>query len=55
MKKNVLWKYDHELGIAFFCPACKVFICTGLGPCPKCKQELNWDVKDKYEGEIKWD
>ena len=25
--KNVLWKYDNELGIAYFCPNCKVFLC----------------------------
>jgi hypothetical protein len=25
--KNILWKYDNELGIAYFCPNCKVFLC----------------------------
>lgn len=55
MKKNVLWKYDSELGIAFFCPACKVFICTGSGPCPKCGQELNWDDKNEYKGSVERD
>ncbi len=25
--KNILWKFDSELGIAYFCPGCKKFLC----------------------------
>ena len=52
---NVLWKYDNELGIAFFCPNCKTFVCSGAGPCHKCGQELDWNNKKEYKGPVKWD
>jgi len=53
MIRNVLWKYDSELGIAYFCPSCKTFVCS-LGKCQKCGQDLNWDEKDEYKGKVKW-
>ena len=35
---KALWKEDKELGIAYFCPKCKTFICTDY--CYKCKKKL---------------
>lgn len=52
--KNILWKYDSELGIAFFCPNCKNFLCSEVKKCT-CGQEINWKEKDKYKGPVKWD
>lgn len=54
MKKNILWKYDSELGYAYFCPSCKVFICSHEEKCDKCGEKLNWDNKDEYKGKVKW-
>jgi hypothetical protein len=54
MVKNVLWKYDSVLGIAFFCPTCKTFVCGGE-KCNKCGQKLNWNNKDKYSGKVNWE
>ncbi|MFA6941444.1 MAG: hypothetical protein WCQ54_10800 [Clostridiaceae bacterium] len=54
MKQPVLWKYDSELGIAYFCPNCKNFICSGHN-CQKCEQELDWDNKVQYKGKFKWE
>jgi len=54
MKKNILWKYDNDLGIAYFCPKCKVFTCSHGDECNKCGQELEWNNKDEYEGRVKW-
>lgn len=54
MVKNILWKYDKELGVAFACPQCKLFICGNEAVC-KCGQELDWNNKDEYRGRIKWD
>lgn len=51
--KSILWKYDSELGIAFFCPECKTFICGGK-TCSKCGQELDWSNKVQYKGRVKW-
>lgn len=53
--KPILWKYDKELGIAYFCPHCKVFQCSGQGPCDKCGGKINWDKEEKYEGRVKWE
>ena len=36
---KALWKEDSELGIAYFCPKCKGFICTSY--CYKCKEKIN--------------
>lgn len=58
MKKGVLKKNDSILGIAFFCPNCKVFVCGGKGledKCHKCGQELDWDNKVPYKGRVKWE
>ena len=49
---KALWKEDKELGIAYFCPKCKTFICTNY--CYKCKQEVDTDNAEKYEGRVKW-
>lgn len=55
-KKNVLWKYDKELGIAYFCPVCKTFIC--IDKCRNCGTEVNWsdtgNPKYEYKGKVKW-
>lgn len=53
MVKNILWKYDQELGIAYFCPNCKKFLCGHEERC-ECGQEINWDSKDEYKGPVKW-
>ena len=52
--KALLWKYDQELGIAYFCPSCKTFICSH-GLCRKCGQEINWDETIEYKGKVNWD
>lgn len=49
---KALWKYDNELGIAYFCPKCKTFICKGH--CYKCKIEIDIDNAEKYDGRVKW-
>jgi len=48
LKTNILWKYDNELGIAFYCPNCKKFICAGQ-KCEHCRQSLNWNKKDRFK------
>ena len=49
---KALWKEDKELGIAYFCPKCKTFICTDY--CYKCKKKIDTDNAQKYEGRVKW-
>lgn len=53
MPRNILWKYDSVLGIAYFCPKCKLFLCDSEKSC-ECGQEINWSKKDKYKGKVKW-
>lgn len=53
MVKNILWKYDSELGWAYFCPNCKKFLCGHEKKC-ECGQEINWDNKVEYRGKVKW-
>lgn len=36
---EALWKYDSELGIAYFCPRCKTFICSDT--CYKCRIKVD--------------
>lgn len=60
MKKTVLWKYDGILGIAYFCPSCKVFVCGGStteDTCHACGENLDWNTKNQpeYSGKTKWD
>ena len=50
----ILWKYDKELGIAYFCPHCKTFHCMGHGPCTECHGEIDWSKSQKYEGRVRW-
>jgi len=57
--KSILWKYDSELGIAYLCPNCKLFLCGGNSQTKcKCGQKVNWDdadnPKNEYKGRIKW-
>ena len=48
-----LWKYDKELGIAFFCPDCKKFVCKS-GKC-ECGSEIDLSLpKTKYTGKVKF-
>lgn len=54
MIKNILWKYDSELGIAYFCPNCKKFLCDSSKKKCECGQEINWVKKDEYKGPVKW-
>lgn len=52
MKKAALWRYDKELGIAFFCPGCKRFMCFS-GKC-ECGSEIDISLpKTKYTGKVK--
>ncbi|MBD5549492.1 MAG: hypothetical protein HDQ97_19290 [Lachnospiraceae bacterium] len=52
--KSALWKYDRELGIAYFCPDCKRFVCVS-GKC-KCGSEIDLSLPTKkYTGKVKWD
>ena len=53
-KLPILWKEDKELGIAYFCPHCKQFQCTGKGTCTECGGNINWDKRIKYSGRVKW-
>lgn len=53
MIKKLLWKYDKELGIAYFCPSCKTFVCSE-GNCKTCGQEIDWNNKEEYKGKVKW-
>lgn len=50
----ILWKYDRELGIAYFCPHCYTFQCYGRGPCTKCGGEIDWNNRKQYEGKVRW-
>lgn len=51
MNNKALWKYDNELGIAYFCPKCKTFICKSY--CYKCKVKIDIDNAEKYDGRVK--
>lgn len=52
--RAALWKYDRELGIAYFCPVCKTFVCMG-GKC-ECGTEIDMSLKKtKYEGRVFWE
>lgn len=52
-KKAALWKEDPELGVAFFCPDCKTFICAS-GKCD-CGTEVDLNLpKIKYEGKVRF-
>lgn len=53
MAKNILWQYDLELGIAHFCPNCKVFLCSNEEKC-RCGQEIDWNNPDEYKGKVQW-
>lgn len=53
MVKSILWKYDSELGYAYFCPNCKLFLCTHVEKC-KCGQEIDWSKPVQYKGKVKW-
>lgn len=50
----VLWKYDRELGIAYFCPHCKSFQCAGSGACTVCGGEIEWEKRTEYNGKVFW-
>lgn len=53
-KKAPVWKEDSELGIAFFCPDCKRFVCMD-GKC-KCGAEIDLSLPSKkYTGKVKWE
>ncbi len=54
MIKNILWKYDSELGWAYFCPSCKKFLCCSSDIKCECGQEINWNKQDEYKGKVKW-
>ena len=49
---KALWKYDKELGIAYFCPKCKRFICMNY--CYNCKEKVDTSNAEKYDGRVKW-
>lgn len=51
-EKNVLWKYDSELGWAYFCPNCKKFL-NGEKKCD-CGKEIDWSHSVQYKGKVKW-
>ena len=53
MSMPVLWKYDNDLGIAYFCPHCKVFQCTGKGPCTECGGYIDWSRTQRYDGKVR--
>ncbi len=51
--KNILWKFDSELDIAYFCPGCKKFLCDNEKKC-ECGQEINWDSSYEYKDKVRW-
>ncbi|WP_394884964.1 hypothetical protein [Clostridium butyricum] len=51
--KDILWKYDDELGIAYFCPMCKKFLCGNENKC-SCGQKINWSSPKKSNSKIQW-
>ncbi|WP_234121166.1 hypothetical protein [Clostridium hydrogenum] len=51
--KCIFWKYDDELGIAYFCPKCEKFLCSNETKC-ECGQEIDWRNKVHSEEKIKW-
>ena len=51
--KAALKKYDRELGIAFFCPDCKKFVCVS-GKC-ECGSEIDLSLPAAaYQGKVKF-
>lgn len=51
--KAALWKYDKELGFAFFCPDCKKFACKS-GKC-ECGTWIDLNLpKIAYSGKVKF-
>mgnify|MGYP001414010227 CR=1 FL=1 len=53
LTRAAIWKYDNELGIAYFCPDCKRFICSS-GKC-KCGNYVDLDLpKKQYKGKVNW-
>lgn len=54
MKKSVLWKYDSELGWAYFCPDCKNVV-YGDKSCRNCGCEIDWTKEKQYKGKVTWD
>lgn len=52
---KLLVKEDPELGYAYFCPACKRFLCGSADYCIFCGQPLDWEAeKVTYNGKVKW-
>lgn len=51
--KSILWKYDSILGIAYFCPGCKKFLCANETKCT-CGQQIDWAKPIEYKGRVKW-
>ncbi|PHV69178.1 hypothetical protein CS063_01435 [Sporanaerobium hydrogeniformans] len=52
--KPKLWKYDNELGVAYFCPHCKTFICDSHPICKHCGFEVDWNKEQEFKGKVKW-
>nr|WP_315022933.1 hypothetical protein [uncultured Aminipila sp.] len=50
----VLWKYDKELGWAYFCPHCKTLIMMEEDTCPHCGGSTDWSRTQQYTGKVKW-
>lgn len=40
--------------IAYFCPHCKKFQCTGKGPCTECGGDIDWSKRQEYKGKVNW-
>lgn len=52
---RLLIKTDPYLGYAYFCPACKRFLCNNEKNCIFCGQPLDWDVEMvPYDGPVRW-
>lgn len=54
MKENAMaavWKYDKELGIAYFCSHCKHFVCAS-GMC-QCGTMIDLELpKKRFRGRV---
>lgn len=53
-KRPILWTYDQELGIAYFCPHCNSFLCDSTKSVCTCGGEIDWKQKEYSNVDIQW-
>lgn len=53
-KTAAVWKYDNELGTAYFCSKCHRFVCSN-GLCD-CGADIDLNLpKEQYHGKVNWE